>query len=559
MTGVVALQADSRPTASLLSALLLTGLCAWLFLLHLGSLPFLGKDEPKNAEVVREMMGRNDFVTPTLGEEPWFDKPILYYWGSLIFFHLLGPGEMAARLTCALFGMGGVLLTWDFARRLFDDRTALRAGIVLATSLEYFWYSRTAVTDLPLTFCVTLSLVAFFRALEGWGSPRLWYPVAFAAAGGAALAKGPVGLVLPCLVAGSYLILTGRIRELARIPWVTSLLAFVLVAAPWYLAVSLRHGELFWNDFIVNRNIHRYTSTIHRHPGPVYYYLPILVIGLFPWGALFPFAAWDAAARGLRSLREPERRTGFLLCWILLPLLFFSFAGSKLPSYLLPCFPAMAILTAGAWRKVLEEPGSPRRRFLGITCLLALFPVLAGSIYAWCRTEAPEQIRAQAPLALCLAGTAITLAALALAKRYRLLFSGCAAGTVLSLTALVVFSLGNVREEASLTRIASVGVKLAKEGKTVVAFRNFHNYLYYYTENRVPLVKRLPQLEKLLDEQGNVYCFLEKAGLQELSKTPLQVVPVDRQYRVVLARVSRPASSVPGSAPIDSSGEEKPR
>ncbi|MCI0568865.1 MAG: glycosyltransferase family 39 protein [Acidobacteria bacterium] len=551
---------SARPFSPLLSALLLTGLCAWLFLLHLGSLPFMGKDEPKNAEVVREMMGRNDFVTPTLGEEPWFDKPILYYWGALLFFHLLGPGEMAARLSCALFGMGGVLLTWGFARRLFDDRTALRAGIILATSLEYFWYSRTAVTDLPLTFCVTLSLVAFYRALEGWGSPRLWYPVAFAAAGGAALAKGPVGIVLPGLVAVCYLILTGRIRELVRIPWVTSLLAFLLVAAPWFLAVSLRHGQLFWNDFIVNRNIQRYTSTIHRHPGPFYYYLPILVVGLFPWGALFPFAVGEAVADGLRSLRDKNRRTAYLLCWILLPLVFFSFAGSKLPSYLLPCFPAMAILTAEIWRKVLEEPGSPRRRFWGIACLLALFPVLAGTIYAWCRSEAPEQIRAQAPLALCLAVTAIVLAALAVTKRYRQLFSGCVAGTVASLTALVLFSLGNVREEASLTRIAKVGVQLAEEGKTVVAFRNFHNYLYYYTENRVPLVKRLPQLEKLLDEQGNVYCFLEKAGLRELSQTSLRVEPVDRQYKVVLARVSRPAPGgiPPGKALMDSSGEEKP-
>src|SRR5262245_14763765 len=547
--------------APLPSVLLLTGLCAWLFLLHLGSVPFMGKDEPKNAEVVREMMGRNDFVTPTLGEEPWFDKPILYYWGSLLFFRLLGPGEMAARLTCALFGMGGVLLTWNFARRLFDHRTALRAGIILATSLEYFWYSRTAVTDLPLTFCVTLCLVALFRALQGWGSPRLWYPVAFAAAGGAALAKGPVGVVLPCLVGGSYLILTGRIRELARIPWVTSLLAFFLVAAPWYLAVSLRHGELFWNDFIVNRNIERYTSTIHRHPGPVYYYLPILVIGLFHWGALFPFAVGAAAASGLSGLPDQGGRTGYLFCWILLPLAFFTFSGSKLPSYLLPCFPAMTILTAAAWRKVLEERGSPRRRFWGIICLLALFPVLAGSIYAWCRTEAPEQIRAQAPLALCLAGTAILLAALALAKRYRLLFLGCAAGSVVCLTVLVMFSLGNVREEASLTRIASEGVKLAKEGKTVVAFRNFHNYLYYYTENRVPLVKHLPQLQKCLDGQVNVYCFLEKAGIPEMSRTPLLVEPVDRQYRVVLARVSRPAPAgeiPPAKAPIDSSGEEKP-
>ena len=521
------------------SALLLTGLCAWLFLLHLGSIPFMGKDEPKNAEAVFEMMGRNDYVTPTLGNVPWFDKPILYYWGSLLFFRWLGPGEIAARLTCVLSGAGGVLLTWAFARKLFGATTALRSGVILVTSLEYFWYARTAVTDLPLTLCVTLCLIAFFRAAEGMGRPGIWYPLAFAAAGGAALAKGPVGIVLPGLVAASYLLLTGRIRELTRVPWIASLIAFILVAAPWYVVVSLRHGEAFWNDFIINRNIERYTSTIHHHPGPVYYYLPVLVLGLFPWGALFPFAVGSAVAKGRRLLLEEDRRWVFLLCWIFLPLLFFSFSGSKLPSYLLPCFPAMAMLTADAWNRTVEAPSISRLRPWAIAALLALFPILSAAIYSWCRSEAPEQIPAQTPLALCLAGTALALGWLALTRRYRLIFPVCATGTVLSLTALIVFSLGNVREQASLTRIAAEGVRLSKEGKTVVAFRNFHNYLYFYTENRVPLVKRLPELEQLLDAHGTVYCYLEKSGQELLSQRPWVVEPVDRQYKVVLARVSR--------------------
>jgi len=527
-----------------IAPLLLLGLCAWLFLFHLGSIPFLGKDEPKNAEVVREMTGRDDWVTPTLGEEPWFDKPILYYWISRVFFQLLGPGELAARLTCVLFGTAGVLLTWTFARKHGDEVTALRAGIILATSLEYFWYSRTAVTDVPLTFCVSLSLVAFFRAAEGWGAPGLWYPIAFGAAGGAALAKGPVGVILPALVAGPYLIFTLRMGEVRRIPWVRSLAAFLLVAAPWYVAVSLRHGRLFWEDFIVNRNLQRYTSTIHHHPGPVYYYLPILVIGLFPWGATFPFAVWEALKGGWRLQSAERRGMAFLLCWILTPLLFFSFAGSKLPSYLLPCFPAMAILTAEGWRRVVEDPAGKRLRPWALAALLALFPILAGAIYAWCRTEAPEQIRAQAPLAFCLAFTAAALGAVALAKRYHWLFSTCAAGTVLSLTALLACSLGNVREQASLTRVAAEGVRLSRDGETVVAYRNFHNYLYFYTENRVPLVKRLPDLERLLDERGTVYCFLEPDGLEELSRGRFHVEPVDRQYKIVLARVSRQSSSL---------------
>jgi 4-amino-4-deoxy-L-arabinose transferase-like glycosyltransferase len=531
-----------------LAALFLLTLCGWLYLLALGSLPFMGKDEPKNAEAAREMMARGDYVTPTLAEAPWFDKPILYYWGVLLFFHLLGPGELAARLPCALFGMGGVLLTWEFTRRLYGEGTALRAGLVLATSLEYFWFSRTAVTDLPLTFFVTLSLVAAYRAAEEHGPRGLWYPVAFAAAGGAALAKGPVGIVLPGLVFGGWLLFTRRLRELARVPWLRSLGAFVAVAAPWYALVSLRHGQLFWNDFIVNRNIERYTSTIHRHPGPIYYYLPVLIIGLFPWGAVFPFAAGEALSGGLRALREKHRTSAFLLLWVLLPLLFFSFAGSKLPSYLLPSFPAMAILTAWGWRAVLENPSSLRRRRAAVALLAALFPVLAAGIYAWCRTEAREQIRAQSPLAACLLLSALAVAALALAGRYRWIFRGCLAGTLVSLTALLVFSLKNVREEASLTRISRSAVRLAEAGETVVAYRNFHNSLYFYTENRVPFVKRLPELETLLKQKGRVYCLVEEDGEKDLSTTGWKVEPVERQYKVAMARLTLAEPSQAGAA-----------
>ena len=487
---------------------------------------------------------RGDWVTTTLREKPWFDKPILYYWVALVFFHFLGPGEFAARTASALFGTGGVLLTWWFARNLFDARVALRAAIILATALEYFWFSRTAVVDLSLTFCVTLSLVAFHRALEGRGVSPIWFRVGFAALGAATLAKGPVGIALPGLVLGSYLLLGRRLQELRRIPWGSGVLWFLIVAAPWYVAVSLRHGLDFWNDFILNRNIDRYLSTIHHHPGPVYYYLPILVIGLFPWGALVPFAVARLFRQGWRDLLGDRRREGFLFLWILMPLLFFSFAGSKLPSYLLPCFPALSILIAESWSTVMEGAKRGESRWgpnpWALGFLLLLFLVLAEGIRRWCRSEAPQQLPSQWPLGLALLGTALGLVAVVLMRRYHLLFSVCAAGTVLSLTALVVFSLSNVRETASLTRISRNSVRLSREGAAVVAYRNFHNGLFFYTEDRVPWVKRRADLDRLLAEKGTVYCLLEEGGLRELASDPTLVVDVvDREYKVTLARVGR--------------------
>jgi hypothetical protein len=186
-----------------------------------------------------------------------------------------------------------------------------------------------------------------------------------------------------------------------------------------------------------------------------------------------------------------------------------------------------------------ESVEAPSLRRWAVRFLILLFPILAAAILLWCRTEAPGQIPAQFPLVVALALTATLLGLIAARGRFRWLFPACAGGTILCLTILVFCSLGNVREEASLTRVSAEAVHLARGGTTVVAYRDFHNSLFFYTENRVPWVKERSELDSLLRQKGTLYCLLEERGLKELERdSTVRLQVMDRQAKVTLALVT---------------------
>ncbi|HEX6737906.1 MAG TPA: hypothetical protein VF310_06540, partial [Vicinamibacteria bacterium] len=216
------------------------------------------------------------------------------------------------------------------------------AGFVCGSGVLVFLYGHAASMDMLLAAAVTLAIgLAGLRLLGIAG--RLALPAAGLCAGVATLAKGPLGLLLPLLVVIGYLAITRDRRGLRALisssPW--AILACVAVAAPWYLAILRDQGRAFVDVFLLDHNLQRFTSTIHRHPGPVYYYLPLLLLGLFPWaGLLLP---------GVGALRPRlDRRDLFVLLWLALPLVFFSAAGSKLPGYILPCVPPLALMVGRA-------------------------------------------------------------------------------------------------------------------------------------------------------------------------------------------------------------------
>jgi len=357
----------SRPEGALppRAAALLFLLTASILLFRLGALPLIGPDEPRYARVAVEMLRSGDRVTPTLQGNPWLEKPPLYYWLAAEAFSFLGETELAARLPSVVAGLLFVGASALCAARLFGAAPGLHTGFILATALLPFAYGRAASMDMLLASSITASTALLALRILGTAG-RLAVPLAWGWMALATLAKGPIGL-LPAVVTVAWLVLTRDRRGLRDVASLWGVLLFLAISLPWYARVWLAQGNAFIEVFLLNHNLQRLTSTIHHHPGTPLFYIPIIIGGFFPWsGLLLP------ALGGL----EPRRRRVdlFLLLWLLLPLLLFSLAGSKLPGYILPCMPPLAILMGRATNTLgcgLPPWASPRAA-AWVTCSLGV-------------------------------------------------------------------------------------------------------------------------------------------------------------------------------------------
>ncbi len=327
-------------------------ICA-VYFFAIGTIPLIGPDEPRYAQVAREMFERGDWVTPTLGGYNWFEKPALLYWLQIVSYYIFGVSEFSARFGPALCGLLTVLGLYLFGRKLFDERFANYLAIISASTVGLLVFSRGASFDIVLTFTVTGALVCFFIANESPPNDEAEDDFGFFAGfyifiGLALLAKGLIGIVLPFGVIAFYLLLTRQffpVKFLTSLSW--GIVVTLMVAAVWYGPVYLRNGRPFVREFIINHHFARYLSTVHAHPQPFYFFWLVLPALTFPW---LPFL-FSALGRSWKwNLRKPDSPVDkmrlFAVAWILFPLLFFSASGSKLPGYILPALPACCLLIA---------------------------------------------------------------------------------------------------------------------------------------------------------------------------------------------------------------------
>lgn len=340
--------------------LLLLLVAAALFLINLGQPSLWDIDEGNNAEAAREMLESGNFVVPKHNYQLRVDKPALLYWLQVAAYRVFGVNEFAARLPSALAAMLTVLLTYELARVMFGKAVGLLAGLVLASTLLFSASAHFANPDALLNLCTLLTLSLFWVGFSfGW---RGWFVPAGMCAGLAMLAKGPIGLVLPGVIILLCLLWARRLRLLLDGRLLLGVLAFALVAAPWYIWVGVETKSDFLRGFFLKHNVDRFLSPMEKHNGPIYYYLLVLTAGYLPWSLFLSLTTWDTF-RGLRTRDEkadassapsPDMALRFLVCWLLAFVIFFSLARTKLPNYILPVSVPLAVLTARTldrWRR----------------------------------------------------------------------------------------------------------------------------------------------------------------------------------------------------------------
>jgi 4-amino-4-deoxy-L-arabinose transferase-like glycosyltransferase len=372
-----------------------------IYLYGLGSLPFVGPDEPRYAQVAREMLERGDFITPTLGGVPWFEKPPLLYWMMMASYRVFGVSEFAARLgptICGLLTAAFVFWAGKNISTLSDRNEDVASGrtnlgqwsaFVFLTSLGTIVFSRGASFDIVLTMTMTGALCGFLvwhvrNALGEESNARPWLLASFYLfIGLSLLAKGLVGIVLPFGIIGVYFLAR---RELPSKRLMFSLLwgipIAVAVAAVWYGPMIYRHGWTFIDQFIVQHHFARFVSNKYRHPQPFYFYVPVVAALVLAWTMVL-IATLTASPRWRwRGMEQIDRVRVFALAWLVVPTLFFSLSGSKIPGYVLPVLPAAALLVAERITGVLKAEFG--QRLIRLTGGLLLLVAVVG---AWSATR----------------------------------------------------------------------------------------------------------------------------------------------------------------------------
>ena len=408
-------------------ALLIAGFCAFLFFYGMGAFGLIGADEPRYAQVAREMLERHDWITPLLNGRPWLEKPPLYYWQAMAIYSILGVSDTAARMPAAIDATLLVLAVYLFFRK-FRPGGEIDAALITASSAGVIGYAHAASMDMPLAASFAIGMLAWWAWRESLqeqkDEKRIYLALFYFCMALGMLAKGPVAPFLAAAILIVFALATRELRLIVRTIWLPGIFIFCAIGLPWYALVEMRNLQ-FFREFILEHNLARFSTNLYHHPEPFWYYLPVMAVALLPWivfviAALFQsLRVWWAERSSASSEPDSELQFSvFAICWLMLPVAFFSISQSKLPGYILPAVPAGAVLLADYLRRRLEQESAASKWMIALHALASAAPIVPATLIAYLITQ--HRLPAGRPMDIALAIAFLLAAAIALTLSSRL-------------------------------------------------------------------------------------------------------------------------------------------
>ena len=513
-------------------------------------------DEGRYAEIPREMVASGDWVTPRLNDLKYFEKPPLQYWTTAAAYEVFGEHQWTSRLWTGLTGFAGILLVWFAGLRLFGRDAAIYAAMLLGSSMLYALMGHINTLDMGVTFFITLGIVGLLLGQSG-DDKKLrctWMLLAWAALGLAVLSKGLMGLVLPGAALFLYAAVQRDFTVFRRMHWLAGLAVFLLVTAPWFYLVMKANPEFFQKFFIYEHYTRFTTRELGRYQ-PWYYFVPILLLGALPWTVLM----FDTLARTWRDSRLPSgesrvkdygandpgakafNASRFLLVWAVFIYLFFSVSDSKLPSYLLPMFPALALLM-GRQLAMMDA----RRLFWLIAPILPLTLLALGLAPFSARlADTPLQLQGYSAYAWWLVAASLVWSlgvtvALVLLRRPQVVKNyKFTAVLVLAFSSLLAAQLGTsgyntIAKERSGYYIAEAIRPYVKPDEPFYSVDMYEQTLPFYLKRTFTLVQYQDEMAFgiMREPQRYIPDYAAFAKVWQVQKAALAVMPVDTYARL---------------------------
>src|SRR5277367_4167479 len=324
----------------------------------------VGADEPRYAQVAREMLARHDYITPILWGKPWLEKPALYYWRAMFSFREFGVHDWSARLPSASFAFILVTLIYLHIRR-FRRGGQLDAALITASCAGIIAFARGASTDMQLAAPFCIGMLGWYAWYET--DSKFWLFDLYFFVGAATLAKGPVAPFLAIVIIVAFAALRREWGILRRTIWWPGLVLYLAMVLPWFIAVQHRNPN-FLKIFFLEHNLERFATSRFQHEQAFWFYFPIVLLALTPWAVIAIAAFIDAVRQSIAewkarrakyhymgNFRAGDAFPEFLVLWALVPIIFFSLSESKLPGYILPSIPPLTILTGDYLNRMRER------------------------------------------------------------------------------------------------------------------------------------------------------------------------------------------------------------